>query len=732
MNDKNAGKIIMEMSDCNKYQYDISVKIASILASIICLIPINALIISLIHNHVDADFFLKTTTMTGTDSLVPEQAERMQYLASSLLFPVFCFVSFQLFSKIFKKIRSIQTVYLNLSIFAFASISILSIFGMRAAHFFYLSKSTFFIEPAANFIFLGFMLIFLLAAIKNEINKLFQKALNWIIDILSICLIFTVTIWLIFGKYGPFINEGQNFIAYFHSVVQVFFGKTLLVDLTNQYGLYPYFLELIFKAIGLSTFNFSIVMGVFLGVAFLCIYITLRKLISNRIIAFCGFASVVFFQKIFYGLTYNYPDPYYQYNPHRLIFPSVFVLSACIYFFTCKPKIKKLLYNLIFILGLAAIFWNLDTGIIVYVAWVIVLIYKELIYLKSGSYGKLIKKCFAHLGYAIAYFLIALIIFVIFTYIRSGSFPNISEAFRYQIFFYRYGSNALPMKLIHPWNLIILCYILGLYESIRIINSSSNNKKGNNTDNNEDSYGKEKIIFLLSILGIGLFSYYQNRSHNDCLTLVWWPAFILLTIYVDDIYIRISSYFKINKGRKKWLGNLPSDIVISLMVFLILFSFLASSVANIFNSYPLILNLIKESWALSQKNESTDITRNADFVNSNINHGEQVFIISKNAAIYYLKSQTVNPVKIPAFIELVFKSDYENIIEYIKKTQDEKIFIDTDFLDQYIIENLFKYFTPAAISENKKILLFKNKRITKIQKEPLPEDITFKNGKWAL
>jgi hypothetical protein len=41
---------------------------------------------------------------------------------------------------------------------------------------------------------------------------------------------------------------------------------------------------------------------------------------------------------------------------------------------------------------------------------------------------------------------------------------------------------------------------------------------------------------MLSVLGLGHFSYYQGRSHDYTLTAVWWPAFILLTISAGMLY----------------------------------------------------------------------------------------------------------------------------------------------------------------------------------------------------
>ena len=44
----------------------------------------------------------------------------------------------------------------------------------------------------------------------------------------------------------------------FYSLDQVVKGKTLLVNLTNQYGLYPHFLEPFFQIIRLNSFTYSL------------------------------------------------------------------------------------------------------------------------------------------------------------------------------------------------------------------------------------------------------------------------------------------------------------------------------------------------------------------------------------------------------------------------------------------------------------------------------------------
>ena len=73
-------------------------------------------------------------------------------------------------------------------------------------------------------------------------------------------LIILVSIATVFNEADPFV-PGGHFLAYFDSVVQVFLGKTLLVDMAPQYGLYALLLKPLFKVIGLSVLNFTLVMA---------------------------------------------------------------------------------------------------------------------------------------------------------------------------------------------------------------------------------------------------------------------------------------------------------------------------------------------------------------------------------------------------------------------------------------------------------------------------------------
>jgi hypothetical protein len=89
----------------------------------------------------------------------------------------------------------------------------------------------------------------------------------------------------------------------------------------------------------------------------------------------------------------------------------------------------------------------------------------------------------------------------------------------------------LPMEFPRPWVLVILVYLAGLTYAAFALGASRD-------------VVKAKMYFLLSVLGAGLFAYYQGRSHHFVLVLVWWPCFLLLALFLDELiaYLRAGNH----------------------------------------------------------------------------------------------------------------------------------------------------------------------------------------------
>lgn len=697
-NDNKRGRIEPEA-----YKFDVIIGILTLFLSILYLIPINQLIAVLVPHRLNPDFLSKIfSPHVPLGYIKPEPVERMQYIISVFSLPFLCFGFSHVLRKLSKKKffrHHINYFYAGLTTISYLAILILVYKDMLGTQlpFFYISGSFFFHHRFFGFLaFLLLLGILLIDRIFNR-NDLYANISKRIIDGLNLSLIVIVSLL-------PIINEYSNwhYNAYIYSAVQVFFGKTLLVDLTNLYGFYPYFLELFFKIFGLNTLNFTVLMGILLGISFASIYLLLRNVIRSRLIAFCGFASVVFFIRIVPTLLFP-DDFYFQYYPHRLIFPALFALCAYLYFLS-KPRKKELWYHGIFFLSTIAVFWNMDTGIVIFLTWLAVLGYQELIRRAQNKKKKFLRNIFIHFLTGFSYLCVVTLLFLSYTFSRSGRIPNLGYAFSNMNVFYGMGYGFLPMKLIHPWNLVLLCYVIGLIVSIQSVVQRS---APDSTKLTKTAFSREKMIFLLSVMGFGLFSHYQGRSHDNNLVTASWPIFLLLTIFTDIIYTKLLFLFTLKKGRKENYFKFIKENSPEFLIFLILFFFLSSSIPSvIFHARDLGVFFQKKIKYIKTY-PGSELKRNIDFVVSNTSPGDTVFFLTRNDdAIYYINSRTTNPIPVPGMIELFLRKDYETMIYYFSNKRVKKIFVDNEEIDAKIMDVINNFYTPTLISKDKNLRMY--------------------------
>ena len=62
-------------------------------------------------------------------------------------------------------------------------------------------------------------------------------------------------------------------------------------------------------------------------------------------------------------------DPYFQYTPHRLIFPAVFVVLVWFYLTAKDMMHRNILYFIITLISAISVLWNPDTGLMVIITW---------------------------------------------------------------------------------------------------------------------------------------------------------------------------------------------------------------------------------------------------------------------------------------------------------------------------------------------------------------------------
>lgn len=613
----------------------------------------------------------------------PEPRERMQFIISVIFFPVILILTV-----LFLKER-LQRSFKNISIlYNFSYLILIIIITGSLWIFFFNSNNDIYsankLNLSEDYFFIIIGLIFLI--FLWWINKKIGDKVNIFLEIIIISFILFIAVSNVYSLYS-IDSTGQytsHFNAVYHSVQAVLLNKSLLVDITNQYGLYPHFLEFIFRIIGLSVFKFTLLMSFFISITLYVFYKILNKLIENKFFVIIGLSLV-----LFYGymqlkiITY---DSYFQYFPIRTIFIS-FLLYISISYLEHKQRYKYIIANIIASL---AVLWNLDTGIIAFISWILLIIYNECS--ERENVKLLIKKIATHIAYACFSFIAVLFLFSIAIYARSGIFPNFIEFINYQKYFYGFGFFMLPMPKVHSWNLVMLVYAIGLTKScISIINKERNLKMN--------------IIFLLSILGIGIFSYYQGRSHDHVLTVVWYPSLILVAIFVYELFIE----FKKNITEKRYVYFQNLLFVVLLIFELISFIYLLKG-SNYFYT------TIKNNWNKIMLQQETEVTTGLNFIEENVEANDSVLILSNHSGIQYFAAKKETQLNIPGLSEIFLNKDYNKIISFIENQKPEKIFLDKSFLTAgqsnfesniKVLNSLFKAYHIESASKFNNIMLYK-------------------------
>ena len=619
-------------------------------------------------------FLTRTIAITGIEHLfAPEPTEKLVYELGIMLFPILTLIFMKMIYRTKFQTRG-SKLYAPLLFITFLPILVLS-WVVLYDELFYLTNNYFYNHSYLSILF--FLGLLGLAYSESE-SKVLRKILHYLFLIVSAFSLILIFFMNIYNLQSIATLNSVHFNAVFHSVVQVYLGKVLNVDLTSQYGLYGQMILPVLKITGLSILKFTMIFSGLLVFSFSLMFFFLKDIIENKTIALMGICALLFFEYFFLRII-SPGDPYYQYYPLRMIFPALLIYLSYKYF--CHSN--KVLYHASFFLYALGILWNMDSGLIVFSSWILILVYSEM----ERPFKQIISNSSIHILTGIIWFIATAYFYSMCVKLTYGYYPDLLLGIAYQKLFYVNGFAMLPMKLIHPWNLIILTYIFGLVialKSIIIRNISIT----------------DKMIALLSVLGVGLFSYYQGRSHDFNLPKVLYPALILLIIYCDQLLKFL---------KNKTIKNKRAEMVVFLGIFYIIASFAVSLTSNYSTITKLALGNIRQL----SSSTPTATTARVDFIKQHTTPGDDVLIFSHNSGIFYLESTTTSSLKIPGTTELFLKEDVDRIIDFLSSQSDipKKVFIEIDgSVDQQITTPILNYLTMnyklAAVNKDKGMVYY--------------------------
>ena len=635
----------------------------SMLFTIIILIIINFVVYSFYPDNIEA---LTTQAKQliherGHHWINPEPVEQFQILVSLIFTPLLIVCSLKIWSsKFFNRISITDTMhYLNvalwfcfLGILFYLSFKIIDPNSWRPEPLYGIRK--FFDDITSELRFLITLIIFPLITylIFNGIPMKYNKLVNWFLY--SLILFFLLMMFLLsICNSVTYLGTSQNLNAVLFSVSQVQQGKILLVDFTTQYGLFPHFLYPLFKLINVNVVSFSVIMAALTVASYSLIFFGLRKIISNNLVVFFSFIAIIYFS--YFTCFFNGPwfDLAYASNPIRRIFPALILFF--VFSYILNPK--KILYLLIIFLSSVSILWNFESGVICFLSFYIYVLYENLTVNNLRTYASGFIK---HSVISASILTLTFFLFSIIIYLQSDSFPNWSLFLKYPTLFGMSGFYSLPIAIFHAWNLVFLVYLYGIYIGM---NSILNNKKN----------VLDRAAFFLAIFGLGISTYYFNRSHDTTLLSIVYPSIILLAIIMSKVLGNS------NRANILKIKNFLSVLVISFVLVVIFVQILQ----------PIkLLNIVatRTQDIISDKIDSAFLSDGIELINSNTLPNEQIIILAAEEkvgwgtegpdGILHLETKTSSPFSLGGSTELIIRSDWDLFHRSLANNISHKAFID--------------------------------------------------------
>lgn len=590
-------------------------------------------------------------------SFRPKPVERMQFIIGALTSPVVLIFSYKIVSTYKAALKYlVKGYYQIITLVACFLLFFWFYFGMSLTGFYFTSDSI-----VSNM--WGECFFFLLIFPTLFYLFFFEKKSTYLINYFFSIIIWYVFILIFCTNILPLRPDfpGLTFDPVLYPVSQVFAGKNLLVNLTCLYGLFPFFVTPLFTIVGLSTINFSIFLATLVCISLFFILRFLKLIIKDRSIYLMGFLFVVYYTLL---ATRSSPELYYQYWPIRYIFPTLSLLLSALYL---KLETKFVYYSS-FVVGGIAMLWNFDVGLIVFLTWLVTLTYHEVS--KATSWKTGFTKIARHVLLACLNLFIVIGFFITVTYAQSGEIPHLATFFQFQKMFL---AGYFMIKLVpfpHIWSFLLLIYGIGIFIALLALI-----KKQVTFD--------EKIMTLLSSMGIGLFIYYEGQSSNTTLFRVWYPALILLILFADILW---------RKYRQVGYSSYLHYSIFSIL-FLIFISAPISIVYNItkYNTF------IQQS-VLTSYSEKNPYIENSRFIRNYTQPKENILILANfKQAIYYTETNTRSAVDVPSLPDIFYPEEMNLLVNFLEKNTSVKIFVEQpltsyDLYDQRIKKVILSHY----------------------------------------
>jgi hypothetical protein len=433
------------------------------------------------------------------------------------------------------------------------------------------------------------------------------------------------------------VTAGPNWSSHadpiFYVLNAVASGKTLLSDLPSQYGLFAEILAPMLRVTGVSVFSVSGMFALLQFISLGSLVFVLRRLVKSNVVFAVSAVSVVlvtFETVMYFG---GHPERYFQYWPIRFFWPGVSVISF--YLFSQRQSMIRGAWNAV--VGTVAVLWNFDSGLFVIVAFGSYLGARAF-FGKQG--GASLASSWIRADYlrmmVLQGFIVVFGIFSFYIYLcwKAESGLNLKWLFEYQKIFMSLGFAMLPLPTeVHPWMSILGIYLLMLLVAINAWNRGKTGVRVN-------------MYFYLSILGLGLFVYYQGRSHILNLVTVCWPAVFVVAIGTDEMLRAVRA--RLLPISQLWLPLAGC-------------TFLLIGAISFLQHVPMMWNDAKREFLTRGRPLEPVVQSELDFIRQASANYTGCYLLTRRQGLYLAEVGLQPTLKGPGRVEILLKADQDRL-----------------------------------------------------------------------
>ena len=306
--------------------------------------------------------------------------------------------------------------------------------------------------------------------------------------------------------------------AYFNSVYNVLHGSAYTENTTSIYGHYAIFYKLPLKILGGDLIDFILLNAVVGGLCFLAMFLALHFIVRNNMLRILGAIAMTF------PVLAMRSGIYWQLWPHRILFMSLMLCygAFCVRF----HKLNRITCVLGYVISLAGILWNTESGLFCAVSWAGFWILR-LFCSRGKKISKIVISVILHLTGVVLSFLGAYGIVEIYNILHGGTAAGIRE-FLFPLLQSSYMDDLLRVDLPDfPAAYMVILALLFLAAAWGISHMGC-------FRTGQDINGSEVLLpcyaFFTAVLSLGQITYFINRAAYHNLEICHLPCVLLLCL----------------------------------------------------------------------------------------------------------------------------------------------------------------------------------------------------------